>query len=93
MSGYCDDCGNTLCICDEDIKLTYPLRVRILELEKKLGVAVEALESIAYFDEPITNTTEYWHLKNITLTKIFPETMARDTRIARKALSKIKEMK
>lgn len=36
MSGYCPDCGNTLCICDEATKATYPYRCRIKELEQKL---------------------------------------------------------
>jgi hypothetical protein len=34
MSGYCPDCGNTLCICDEVTKATYPLRMKVKELEK-----------------------------------------------------------
>ena len=36
MSGYCPDCGNTLCICDSDMKATYPYRVKIVELESEI---------------------------------------------------------
>ncbi len=61
MSGYCPDCGNTLCLCDEVTKATYPYRCKIkeleqqlnqsnkerAELERKLAVAIEALELIS----------------------------------------------
>ena len=33
MSGYCPDCGNTRCECDEVTKATYPYRMKIKELE------------------------------------------------------------
>ncbi len=36
MSGYCPDCGNTLCICDSETRVTYPYRVKILELEAEI---------------------------------------------------------
>jgi DTW domain-containing protein YfiP len=36
MSGYCPDCGNTLCICDSETRATYPYRVKILELEAEI---------------------------------------------------------
>ena len=47
MSGYCPDCGNTLCVCDEVTKATFPYREEIIELKKKLDEAVEVLEIIS----------------------------------------------
>lgn len=36
MSGYCPDCGNTLCLCDYETKVTYPYRQKIKELEYEI---------------------------------------------------------
>jgi hypothetical protein len=53
MSGYCPDCGNTLCICDEVTKATYPLRMRVLELENGYSHIDELQE--AYTAEILLN--------------------------------------
>jgi hypothetical protein len=47
MSGYCDDCGNTLCICDMETKNSYPYRMKIKLLEQRLKDAEEALEDFS----------------------------------------------
>jgi hypothetical protein len=46
MSGYCPDCGNTGCECDEITKATYPFRMAILELEKEREEMKTALFSL-----------------------------------------------
>lgn len=47
MSGYCPDCGNTLCLCDKITRVTYSLRCRITELENILGFLKDTLREIA----------------------------------------------
>jgi hypothetical protein len=60
---------------------------KIKALEEKLKVAVEALESVAFLDEPEADTAEYWAMEGFVN---IPETMATDTKICREALEKIK---
>lgn len=43
MSGCCPECGNTLCICSEYEKNTYPFRVKIQSLEARLRKAENML--------------------------------------------------
>lgn len=50
MSGYCPDCGNTLCLCDYETKLTYPYREKIKQLEDALMDMVSVVEWIAKTD-------------------------------------------
>lgn len=45
MSGFCPDCGNTGCECDEVTRATYPLRCKVDELERKLSSTVKFFES------------------------------------------------
>ncbi len=52
MSGYCPDCGNTLCICDDITKATYPYRQRILRLKTELAGAREVIE---FYANPLDN--------------------------------------
>lgn len=56
-------------------------------MEEKLEIAMEALESIAFIDEPLAAEVEYW--ESPARSKI-AETMALDTVIAREALAKIR---
>ena len=38
MSGYCPDCGNTLCVCSE-IRAWSDSNLKLFELEAKLAIA------------------------------------------------------
>ena len=56
MSGYCPDCGNTLCLCDEVTRETYPFRMRILELEQRLS---ECEEALGFYADDTNYSPEY----------------------------------
>lgn len=87
MSGYCPDCGNTLCICDSETRATYPYRVKILELESKNKKLRDALEFYAeskkYHGYSSNKTGEYEYYQ----AKICDD----NGRTAREALKEIKE--
>lgn len=59
------------------------------ELQEQNKIMREALESIAFYDEPLADTYDYW--SKIADKSKFPLTLASDTDIAREALAKVKE--
>lgn len=102
MSGYCLDCGNDLCICDElglenkynsgQVGMDYRNildKEEIKKLQEQNKIMREALESIAFYDEPLANTYDYW--SKIADKSKFPLTLASDTDIAREALAEVGE--
>lgn len=57
--GYCDDCGNTLCICDRKTKDTSPYRAKIKELEAQLTGAESVIRFYADKENWSKFTEEY----------------------------------
>lgn len=72
---------------EELTKCNEAMSKELTDIREKLEVAMEALISIAFYDEPTANTKEYW--TNFDSNK-FGETLAFDTQLAREALEKIK---
>lgn len=61
-------------------------------LYAKLKTAEEALESIAFLDQPHASRVSYWK-KRMKTSNSIANTLANDTDIARRALAKIRSKK
>lgn len=62
MSGYCPDCGNTMCLCDDVTKAIYPLRVKMellenqnLNFRKLLQASIDFLKIVKSGQERLNN--------------------------------------